>query len=124
MQNLKEIYYSSNLDPIPNPDLLFLSADGAAAVALNGPPCELFNQSRFHLGEEGEEIWLQHEDEHYEHEHMSNDKSRGESEGMICVFPPPPSGGVHVVVSFQQCFIVVSAPRKRSHSWQRRGKLN
>ena len=26
MQNLKEIYYSSNLDPIPNPDLLFLSA--------------------------------------------------------------------------------------------------
>ena len=31
-------------------------ADGAAAVALNGPPCELFNQSRFHLGEEGEEI--------------------------------------------------------------------
>ena len=28
MQNLKEIYYSSNLNPIPNPDLLFLSADG------------------------------------------------------------------------------------------------
>ena len=26
MQNLKEIYYSSNLNPIPNPDLLFLSA--------------------------------------------------------------------------------------------------
>ena len=26
MQNLREIYYSSNLDPIPNPDLLFLSA--------------------------------------------------------------------------------------------------
>ena len=26
MQNLKEIYYSSNLDPLPNPDLLFLSA--------------------------------------------------------------------------------------------------
>ena len=26
MQNLKEIYYSSNLDPIPNPDLLFLGA--------------------------------------------------------------------------------------------------
>ena len=35
-------------------------ADGAAAVALNGPPCEIFNQSRFHLGEEGEEIRLQH----------------------------------------------------------------
>ena len=31
MQNLKEIYYASNLDPIPNPDLLFLSASGAAA---------------------------------------------------------------------------------------------
>ena len=29
---------------------------------------------------------MQHEDEHYEHEHMSNDKSRGEKEGMICVF--------------------------------------
>ena len=27
MQNLKEIYYSSNLNPIPNPDLLFLSGD-------------------------------------------------------------------------------------------------
>ena len=26
MQNLKDIYYFSNLDPIPNPDLLFLSA--------------------------------------------------------------------------------------------------
>ena len=26
MQNLNEIYYSSNLDPLPNPDLLFLSA--------------------------------------------------------------------------------------------------
>ena len=25
MQNLKEIYYSLNLDPLPNPDLLFLS---------------------------------------------------------------------------------------------------
>ena len=28
MQNLKEICYSPNLNPIPNPDLLFLSADG------------------------------------------------------------------------------------------------
>ena len=28
MQNLKDIYYFSNLDPIPNPDLLFLSAAG------------------------------------------------------------------------------------------------
>ena len=32
MQNLKEIYYSSNLDPIPNPDLLFLSAMAAVQV--------------------------------------------------------------------------------------------
>ena len=28
IQNLKDIYYFSNLDPIPNPDLLFLSAFG------------------------------------------------------------------------------------------------
>ena len=32
MQNLKEIYYSSNLDPIPNPDLLFLSGDVRTAA--------------------------------------------------------------------------------------------
>ena len=31
---------------------------------------------------------MQHEDEHYEHEHMSKDKSRGASEGMICVLCP------------------------------------
>ena len=33
MQNLKEIYYSSNLDPIPNPDLQFLSASVRPSVA-------------------------------------------------------------------------------------------
>ena len=36
MQNLKEIYYSSNLNPIPNPDLLFLSADMIYLSSLGG----------------------------------------------------------------------------------------
>ena len=34
MQNLKEIYYSSNLNPIPNPDLLFLSAVGLLRICM------------------------------------------------------------------------------------------
>ena len=42
MQNLKEIYYSSNLNPIPNPDLLFLSAaaDSQADSAVPDSPEE------------------------------------------------------------------------------------
>ena len=34
MQNLKEIYYSSNSDSLPNPDLLFLSAASFSKAGL------------------------------------------------------------------------------------------
>ena len=40
MQNLKEIYYSSNLDPLPNPDLLFLSAVAATMLGNMISPTE------------------------------------------------------------------------------------
>ena len=44
MQNLKEIYYSSNLDPIPNPDLLFLSAEGLVLLGLHAKHGEVQGQ--------------------------------------------------------------------------------
>ena len=42
MQNLKQIYYSSNLNPIPNPDLLFLSADVGSRINPRPPPLPRF----------------------------------------------------------------------------------
>ena len=49
MQILKEIYHSSNLDPLPNPDLLFLSADGETDRNENVAECRGGNGSEISL---------------------------------------------------------------------------